>query len=127
MGALAGFAAGATVGTLIYLGLIKLATKHIFKVTSWLLIFLAAGMTSIAAGYLVSAGVFEEMITPVWDVSNILSDQSYLGQFLGVLIGYTASPMGIQLVFYGVTLAVLASSVILIERKQNRQVAKAAN
>lgn len=127
MGALAGFAAGATVGTLIYLGLIKLATKHIFKVTSWLLIFLAAGMTSIAAGYLVSAGVFEEMITPVWDVSSFLSDESYLGQFLGILIGYTASPMGIQLVFYGVTLAVLASSVILIERKQNSQVAKAAN
>jgi high-affinity iron transporter len=127
LGAGLGAVGGALVGAMIYFGLIKMKAKYIFKVTSWLLIFLAAGMTSIAAGYLASAGVFDKLVTPVWDISSVLSDDSYAGQFLGILIGYTASPLGIQLVFYAVTLAVLATSVICIERKQNKPAAKPAN
>lgn len=121
IGALIGLAGGATVGGLLYFGLIQIPTKHIFKITSWLLIFLAAGMMSIAASYLVSAGIFNVLTQPVWDTSNILSDSSITGRILSGLIGYTAMPMGIQLVFYFLTLGVLAMSSTIISIKHSNK------
>jgi high-affinity iron transporter len=117
IGALLGLMGGTLIGGLLYFGLIKIPTKHIFKITSWLLIFLAAGMMSIAASYLVSAGVLDVLTQPVWDTSAILPDSSLPGRFLAGLIGYTAMPMGIQLVFYILTLSVLTVLSQLINRK----------
>jgi high-affinity iron transporter len=117
IGAALGFTGGTIIGGLLYFGLIQIPTKHIFKITSWLLIFLAAGMMSIAASFLVSAGVFDVLTQPVWDTSNILPDSSITGRILGGLIGYTAMPMGIQLVFYFSTLIILAMSATIIDTR----------
>jgi high-affinity iron transporter len=45
--------------------------------------------------------------TNLWDTSFLLSDQSLPGRILHTLIGYTAQPAGIQVVFYLSTLAVI--------------------
>lgn len=120
-GAFIGLGGGALVGAMLYFGMLKISTKHIFKITGWLLIFLAAGMMSIAASYLVSAGIFDVLIDPVWDTSSILPDSSLLGKILSVLIGYTAIPMGIQLVFYISTLGVLTMCTKLIDVKHSKK------
>ena len=56
LGALLGTCAGIAVGVAIYFGLMKIPTVKIFSVTSWLLIFLVAGMVASGFGYLAAAG-----------------------------------------------------------------------
>ena len=115
-GSIAGFVAGSIVGGLLYFGLLRIPTRYIFQVTSWLLIFLSAGMASIAAKYLVAAGFFETLAMPVWDTSAIISEQGIIGQALHTLLGYSAQPLGIQVVFYGATVAILTMAIAWTKR-----------
>ena len=117
LGAFIGLGLGTLFGVLMYFGLLKISTRHIFKITSWLMIFLAAGMALNAAGNLVSAGIIEILTEPVWDISAILPDSSLAGRFFGTLVGYTASPTGIQLAFYCATVAILVTGMILVDKK----------
>ncbi|MCA9398861.1 MAG: FTR1 family protein [Candidatus Omnitrophica bacterium] len=113
LGFLFGGFAGAAVGVILYYGLIKIPTKQIFTVTSWLLIFLVAGMVSQAAGYLTAAGVLPELVPSMWDTSSLLAENSLVGKFLQVLVGYTQRPSGIQVLMYAVTLAGLSIAIKL--------------
>jgi high-affinity iron transporter len=78
-------------------------------VTSWLVLLLAAGMASQGAAFLLQADLLPPLGSTLWDTSFLLSDQSILGRVLHTLIGYTAQPAGIQLVFYLATLLVIGS------------------
>ncbi len=106
-GAALGVAVAGTIGTLLYLGLITLSTRHLFAATSWLLILLACGMSAQAAGFLTSAGTLPELVPQVWDSSHLLSQSSVFGQMLHAMIGYTERPSAMQLVFYAGTFAVI--------------------
>ncbi len=108
LGGLLGASAGTTIGMMIYYGLMKVPTKKIFLVTSWLLILLVAGMVSQAFGFLTAAGKVPEIIPTVWDSSRIIAENSFLGKILHVLIGYTDKPSGIQLIMYLLTMGGLA-------------------
>src|SRR5712692_488611 len=105
LGLLAGVAAGAG----LYLGLVRIPLRHLFSVTSWLVLLLAAGMASQAAAFLLQADLLPSLGMTLWDTSFVLSDQSLVGRVLRTLIGYTAQPAGIQLVFYLTTLVVIGS------------------
>lgn len=106
-----GLIAGTAVGCGIYYGLIKAAARHIFAVTSWLLIVLAAGMASQAIGYLTAVDLIHPILYPVWDSSWLLSESSLLGQTMSVLVGYTARPSAMQLLVYVGTLAVIGAGL----------------
>src|SRR5229473_3515256 len=105
LGLLAGVAAGAG----LYLGLVRIPLRHLFSVTSWLVLLLAAGMASQAAAFLLQADLLPPLGMTLWDTSFVLSDHSIPGRVLRTLIGYTAQPAGIQLVFYLTTLVVIGS------------------
>jgi len=107
-GGLLGTCAGVAVGVVLYYGLMKVPTKQIFQVTSWMLIFLVAGMVAQAFGYLTAAGRVPEIIPTVWDTSGIVSDGSFLGKIMHVLVGYTDRPSGVQLLVYLLTIGGLA-------------------
>lgn len=117
-GSMVGLVAGSIIGLLLYYGLISIPTRYIFKVTSWLLIFLSAGMASIAAKYLAAAGFFSTLSMPVWDTSGFISEQSFIGQTLHILLGYSDQPLGIQVLFYATTATVLILSIIWVKRSQ---------
>lgn len=106
-----GFAIGAAGGTIagiaIYYGLIKVATRYIFKICFTLLVFIAAGLAVQAAGILSSTGLVTSYHTVVWDSSWLISDYSIMGQFLKIMIGYKAKPSGLQIIAYLATLATL--------------------
>ncbi len=104
LGGAIGFGAGALVGVLIYYGLIKISPKHIFSSTSILLSFLAAGMISQAIGFLNAAGLVSFWSEPLWDSSKLVAENGWLGQVLHSLLGYTERPMGVQVLFYGLTI-----------------------
>jgi high-affinity iron transporter len=99
-GGFLGLVGGAAFGTLIYFGLVAIPTRHLFSVTSALLLLLAAGMAMQAAGFLVQAGKLPALADPLWDTSAWLSEQSAPGQILHALTGYVARPSGMQVVFF---------------------------
>jgi len=103
-GGILGLAGGAAIGALIYLGLLAIPLRRLFTVTSWLILLLAAGMASQGAAFLMQANLLPSLGNELWDTSSILSERSVLGLLLHVLIGYSAQPAGIQVVFYLVTL-----------------------
>ncbi len=107
LGAVLGLFAGVALGFALYFGLLKIPMRHFFSATNGLLVLLAAGLAASAAGKLVQADAIPALVDQVWDSSWLLTDDSLLGQAMHVLVGYTAQPSGIQLVFYGVTLALL--------------------
>ncbi|MEI6730848.1 MAG: FTR1 family protein, partial [Pseudomonadota bacterium] len=117
LGSLGGIGIGALTGLLLYKGLIKLHLGHALKVTGWLLILLVSGLCSQAAGYLSAAGMFSSLSKPLWNNSWLLDDSSFLGKALHSLIGYTARPSPIEIIFYAGTLILLLSLIKLTEKK----------
>lgn len=106
-GGAAGLAAGALLGVLLYRGLLRIPLKYFFTVTGWVVTLLAAGLALNAAGFLTQAGYLPELISEVWDTSSILPQDSALGSFLRILIGYTDRPTGVQMLAYIITLAAI--------------------
>jgi high-affinity iron transporter len=111
LGAVLGLLAGTAIGVAMYFGLLKIPMRHFFNATNGLLILLAAGLASSAAGYLIQADVIPSLIDPLWDTSALLSNDSMLGRILHVLIGYTDQPSGMQVVFYAATLVMLVIGI----------------
>lgn len=113
MGSAAGLAAGAVLGVVLYFGLLQIPARYLFSATSWLILLLAAGLAAQGASYLTQAGLLPMLGHRIWDTSWLLSEQSLTGQVLHILIGYMARPSGIELVFYGVTLALIGGMMRL--------------
>ncbi len=107
LGALVGVGAGVLAGVLLYRGLLRIPLRHFFTVTSWLILFLAAGLSAQAAGFLNQAGVVPALGHGLWNTSDWLDQNSLPGQLLHVLLGYVASPSGIQILFYLATLFII--------------------
>lgn len=95
-----GLAVGALAGYGLYSGFVHIPARLFFSATSGLILLLAAAMTSQMARFLVQADVLPPLAEPLWDTSWLLSDTSLLGRFLHTLIGYEATPSGIQVAFY---------------------------
>ena len=109
-----GLTAGMAAGGAIYFGLVHIPMRHLFAVTSWLILLLAAGMASQGAAFLLQADLLPPLGPTLWDTSFVLADQSLTGRVLHALIGYTAQPAGIQLVFYLATLLIIGSLMRLV-------------
>jgi high-affinity iron transporter len=109
LGVIAGGAAGLLLACLVcfltYAGLITIPARILFRVTSLIIAFLAAGMAAQAIAYLEQANVLTALDSTVWDSSGILPDASVLGRLLHTLVGYNDRPTGMQLVAYVATLA----------------------
>jgi high-affinity iron transporter len=111
LGGAIGIVAGVTVGYALYKGLLRIPMRWFFSATSVLVLLLAAGMASQAAHYLIQADLIPALISPMWDSSAILPENSILGMLLHSLIGYDASPAGMQLVFYVTTIVAIATGM----------------
>jgi high-affinity iron transporter len=75
---------------------------------------LAAGMASQGAAFLMQANLLPALGNNVWNTSSLLSENSPLGFLLHVLIGYSAQPAGIQVVFYLATLLIIGGLMRLL-------------
>ncbi len=111
-----GLVAGVAMGVALYFGLLRIPTKYLFTVTSWLILLLAAGMASQGAAFLMQADVLPALSPALWDSSAFLSEESIPGKVMHALIGYVARPSGIQFVFWVGTLATIG----LLMRLTNR-------
>lgn len=107
MGGLLGIVAGMVVGGGLYMGLLRIPTRHLFAVTSGLVVLLAAGMAAQASAYLIQAGILPAIKPMLWDTSAVLSEKSVFGQILHTLVGYVDRPAGMQLLVYVFAVALI--------------------
>lgn len=98
-----GLAGGVILGSVLYFGLLRIPMRHFFRTTNWMLVLLAAGLSSSAAAYLIQANWLPALGSQLWNTSWLLSNSSLVGQALHVLVGYEARPAGMQLVFWTIT------------------------
>ena len=117
LGGAAGLAAGATIGTLLYFGLLRIPPRHLFVVTGWMILCLAAGMAAQAAAYLVQSGMLPALIEPLWDSSAFLPQDGLAGQILHALVGYDDRPSAMQVIFFATTFAM----ILLLARQVARR------
>ncbi|EOW6613488.1 FTR1 family protein [Vibrio fluvialis] len=124
-GGIFGVISGIIAGALLYFGLLRIPTHLLFKVTGWMILFLAAGLAASAAGYLMQAGILTAQ-APLWNSSSILSERSIAGQLLHILVGYQARPTAIQLAFYLATLVLISVGMRWASRSESasRKVSK---
>jgi len=125
-GGVLGLIGGVAIGSLIYFGLLAIPLKRLFTVTSWLILLLAAGMASQGAAFLMQANLLPSLGNDLWDTSSILGERSMLGTLLHVLIGYSAQPAGIQVLFYLATLLVIGGLMRLLAREPAPTLARPA-
>jgi high-affinity iron transporter len=120
-----GLALGALVGAIIYAGLSRVPTRHVFSVTNVLIALLAASLGSQLVRALAQAGLLEYWTTPLWDSSHLLSQDSALGTLLHALVGYDARPSGAQLFAYFAVLAFIYVGTRLMNPPMPRRPAAA--
>ncbi|MDQ6964028.1 MAG: FTR1 family protein [Mariprofundales bacterium] len=106
-GALIGMILGGVVGWLVYRGLRHIPLQRIFATVSLLLILMAAGMSSQAVWNLVVIERLPALVDPLWDSSQLLAQESILGELLHALVGYEAQPSAMQMITFFIVLITL--------------------
>ena len=106
-GSILGLIAGCAVSALTFFGLLTIPPRHLFRVTTALITFLAAGLAAQSALFFQQAGLVTALSQTAWDTSAILSDTSLFGRVLHTLIGYSDQPSLMQVVVYGLTLGMI--------------------
>jgi high-affinity iron transporter len=116
VGSVLGLLGGGALGALMYFGLLRIPTRHLFTVTSWMILLLAAGMAGQAGGYLVQAGVLPGLIEPVWNSSAWLPESGAIGAVLHALMGYDDQPSAMQIIFFVAAFTVIATLMRWVDR-----------
>lgn len=117
VGGALGLGAGALIASLLYAGLLRIPVRWFFAATGALVLLLAASMASQAARLLIQADVLPSLAAPIWNTSDVLSQNTVAGTILHGLIGYDAQPAGMQVVAYVVVLIVIASGMLWASRR----------
>lgn len=99
MGMTIGASIGLSIGFLFYYLLINLREKWAMVFGLGLLILVSSGMISQATLLMIQADWLPSQM-PLWSTSDILSEQSVLGQLLYALLGYEATPTALQASMY---------------------------
>ena len=106
-GGLLGIGGGGLVSALLYFGLVAIPLRHLFAVLTALITLLAAGLAAQSMRFLAQGGWLNEWVTPLWDTSPVLSEESLAGRIAHVLLGYSAQPSGSELTVYLAVIAIM--------------------
>jgi high-affinity iron transporter len=117
LGLVSGITLGTAFGVMIYFGILKFFGRYFFPVTTWILVFLSAGIASQGVGFWVSGGLLPDLGNPIFDSSGILPQESPLGKFLNIFFGYIDHPYGLQLLVYLVVIGVLVTMLKMQKKR----------
>lgn len=102
-----GLLLGVCVCGLTYSGLLIIPPRHLFRVTSLLIAFMAAGMAAQCIAFLEQADIATSFSQTLWNTSMLLPVTSLPGRVLHTLLGYTDRPTQLQALAYLTTLLVI--------------------
>lgn len=111
---------GSLMGIALYFGMLKVFGRYFFTITTWMLVFLAAGITAQAIGFWTNAEFIAPLANPIWDSSFIISQSSMVGKFLHIFLGYIARPSEMQIIGYGSNLLILVAGLQIIKYRTNK-------
>ncbi|WP_036259251.1 FTR1 family iron permease [Methylocapsa aurea] len=125
LGGLLGLLLGTAISGLTYAGLVTIPMRYLFRVTSLLIAFMAAGMAAQSVAFLEQADLATVLGRIVWNTSSILPDSGMIGRVLHTLLGYSDKPTELQLLAYVGTLAGMFGLMRLLSppTKQNQRLA----
>lgn len=107
LGSAGGLVLGAAMSAVVYTGLMVVPLRRVFTVTGMLVTLLAAGLAAEAVRQLSNAGLVNVLDGTLWDTSWLLSENSWPGRVLHVLIGYMDRPTTIEMLAYVATIATI--------------------
>ena len=87
-----GVLTGILIVVALFKGFSRIPLGLFFKITSVLLILMAAGMISSGIGRLISLGAVSPIVFQVWDSSRILNEHTLFGSLMADFFGYRARP-----------------------------------
>ena len=120
IGALLGLVLAVGIGYGIYRGATRLNLRAFFNVTSVLLIVFAAGLLAHGIHEFQEAGVVPIVVEHVWDINDVIPEQSTAGRFLTAVVGYNGNPSLTEVIAYVVFLVgvLLAYARAISTRRQ---------
>ena len=108
-GSLVGIVAAIFLGSLVFVGSMKVNIKMFFNITSILLILFAAGLVAHGVHELQEASIIPALIEHVWDINPpvnsdgtypLLHEKGSIGSLLKGLFGYNGDPSLIEILSY---------------------------
>lgn len=100
IGGAIGLAAAVTIGYLIFVGGKRLDLKVFFRVTSLLLLIVAAGLLAHGIHEFQEAAVLPVAIEHVWNINPIIDENGTVGLFLKAMFGYNGNPSLLEATAY---------------------------
>jgi high-affinity iron transporter len=85
-------AVAALLGWGLYRATLRLNIRRFFQVTGLLLLLFAAGLVGHGVHEFIEAGLLPGVVEPVWDVSQLLGEETPVGAMLKALFGYNSNP-----------------------------------
>jgi len=104
-----GLAVAVVLGWLVFAAGKRLNVRAFFRVTSVLLVLFAAGLVAQAVHEFQEAALLPALVEQVWDVNPILDEHSGVGTLLKALFGYNGNPSLLEVIAYGVYVAVVGA------------------
>ncbi len=129
LGGLLGTALGVLVTYSLYRGIVMIPLRYIFSSSNVILSLIAAGLSSQAVGILANIGFLPQLGSQVWDSSFLLSSNGWGGVLAHSVIGYTATPMGVQILTWCAVLCVISLTTQRLKQshKQNKDTLNATH
>ncbi len=100
IGGTLGIIAAIVVGYLFFISTRKINLKKLFNISSVLLILFAAGLVLHGTHEFVEGGIVPGIVSPLFDISHVLSDKGVVGSFLKGLFGYVPDPSLVEVIAY---------------------------
>lgn len=107
LGAVLGLVAAVALGYALFRGSVGLDLRAFFRVTGFVLVVVSAGLLAAGIHELQEVGIVPVGVAHLWDAGGILDDRAGLGAMLHGLVGYNAAPSLVEVVAYGVYVAVV--------------------
>ena len=116
-GLLSGLAVAAALIMIVFKSSKQLPLKPFFTYSSYLILLIVAGLFAMFVQGLQMASYLPTFISPLFDSSALISNDSGTGKVLGVLIGYDATPTLLQVIAWVGYLGLIG--FLLMRRKKD--------
>ncbi|MEK6983987.1 MAG: FTR1 family protein [Nanoarchaeota archaeon] len=107
IGGTLGILAAIIAGYLFFVSTKKINLKRLFSISSIMLILFAAGLVAHGIHEFEEAKLVSGIITPLFDINNILNEKGIIGSFLKGLFGYNGNPSLLEVIAWTFYLGVI--------------------
>ncbi|MCL4416298.1 MAG: FTR1 family protein [Actinobacteria bacterium] len=113
IGGILGIIVSIVIAVIFFISTVKIKISTFFKLTGILIILISAGLIAGGIHEFQEAGILPAFKDHIYDINNIISGQSVLGNILKSVLGYNPSPSLLETIVYLVYIILM---IFLIRR-----------